>query len=270
MLHVAKLSPKAQPWVMLTAYDANMTRAIETSGADFILVGDSLGRAVLGYQDENEVSLNDMIHHAKAVLRVRKAIPVIVDLPYNTYNTPDQALVSAGQVMATGANFVKLENPSLEVMSILRLNNIPVVAHLGYTPQTAPKSGSKVVGKDAGVAEKLLRDSLLVEQAGACMLVIEMVPREVSATMTRLCRIPVIGIGCGPDTDGQVLVTTDMWGENDAPFKFLRRFGQVFEGKTKACAEYAQAVRERNFPADENAFHMNKSELELWRARHEE
>lgn len=268
MRYVAKLSPSDQPWVMLTAYDANMARAIERSGADLILVGDSLGRAVLGYHDENEVSLNDMIHHAKAVLRGRKSIPVIVDLPYDTYNTPEEALASARQVMDTGADFIKLEGPLFDIISTLVQHDIPVVAHLGYTPQTAPKVGSKVVGKDVSAGDKLLQESLLVERAGACMLVIEMVPREVSLTITKSCRIPVIGIGCGPDTDGQVLVTPDMWGENDAPFKFLRRFGQVLECKTKACAAYAQAVRERSYPGDENAFHMNKGELELWLKSH--
>jgi 3-methyl-2-oxobutanoate hydroxymethyltransferase len=254
--------------VMLTAYDANMARAIERAGADLILVGDSLGRAVLGYQDENEVSLSDMIHHAKAVLRGRKTIPVIVDLPFNTYNTPAEALDSAQRVMAIGADFVKLEGPLFAVISELTQHQIPVVAHLGYTPQTANKTGSKVVGKDCETAENLLQDCLKVEQAGACMLVIEMVPREVSSTIAQQCRIPVIGIGCGPDTDGQVLVTPDMWGENDAPFKFLHRFGEVLECKTKACSAYAKAVRERSYPADENAFHMKKSDLELWNQNH--
>ena len=268
MPKVAKFSPSSQPWVMLTAYDANMARAIEKSGADLILVGDSLGRAVLGYQDENEVSLDDMVHHAKAVLRGRKVIPVIVDLPYNTYNTPAQALESAQKVMATGADFIKLEGPLVEVITHLHQHHIPVIAHLGYTPQTASKTGSKVVGKDVSAAEKLLQDSLKVEQAGACMLVIEMVPREVSATIARKCKIPVIGIGCGPDTDGQVLVTPDMWGENEVSFKFLRQFGKILEQKTLACAAYAHAVRDRTFPADENAFHMNKSDLELWLKQH--
>lgn len=250
---------------MLTAYDANMARAVEAGGADIILVGDSLGRAVLGYESENEVSLGDMIHHAQAVLRGRKQIPVIVDLPFQTYETKEQALDSAQKVMAIGADFIKLEGPLYETIGHLSQHAIPVIAHLGYTPQTAQAFSSKVVGNQLESAQNLLQQSLEVEKSGAKMLVIEMVPREVAQTIAQKLSIPVIGIGAGPDVDGQVLVTPDMWGENDVSFKFLQSFGELKEAKQKACADYAQAVRSGAFPKDENSFHIRSSDRETWK-----
>jgi 3-methyl-2-oxobutanoate hydroxymethyltransferase len=250
---------------MLTAYDANMARAVETGGADIILVGDSLGRAVLGYQSENEVSLGDMIHHAKAVLRGRKSIPVIVDLPYQTYETPEQALSSAQKVLQTDAEFIKIEGPIFKTIHYLSQRGIPVVSHLGYTPQTADASKkSKVVGNRLQTAQELMKDCIKVEQSGASMLVLEMVPREVAKSITQKLNIPVIGIGSGPDVDGQVLVTPDMWGENDAPFKFLESFGSIGPSKKEACRAYRDAVKSQHFPTDAQSFHIKKSELADW------
>jgi 3-methyl-2-oxobutanoate hydroxymethyltransferase len=264
----AKISPLGQPWVMLTAYDAVMATSIEDAGADLILVGDSLGRAVLGYDSEMEVTLGDMLHHGKAVLRARRSCPVIIDLPAKTYETPEQALLSAQAVMAIGADFVKIEGPLNDTITQLTQHNISVVAHLGYTPQT-PVAGSKVVGKTLSSAESLLQECLDVEGAGAQMLVIEMVPREVAKVITEQLSIPVIGIGCGPDTDGQVLVSTDMWGDHDASFKFLKSFGNLKEQRTQACKAYADAVRSRRYPSDANAFHIKKSECETWLEQHD-
>ena len=267
-LPFSKRLPSGTPWVMLTAYDAIMAHAIEEGGGDLILVGDSLGRAVLGYDSENEVSLDDMIHHARAVMRKRTRCPVIVDLPFDTYNSPDQALASAQKVHSIGCDAVKLEGPLNEVIRNLSQNGIPVVSHLGYTPQTASAEGSKVVGKDLEQAEELLAASLQVQNAGACMLVIEMVPREVAKVISNELDIPVIGIGSGPDCDGQVLVTTDMWGDHQVNFKFLASFGNLLENRTDACRAYTQAVRSGKFPADDNSFHIKKTEKETWLKRH--
>ena len=252
---------------MLTAYDAPMAQAVENGGADLILVGDSLGRAILGYQSENEVTLEDMAYHARAVHRVRQHIPIIVDLPYSTYETPELGLESAKVLMASGADLVKLEGPCYEVISALVEAGVPTVAHLGYTPQSAPAEGSKVVGKDLQQADLLLGQCVEVERQGAHLLVIEMVPREVAQTIAIKLSIPVIGIGCGPDVDGQVLVTTDMWGDNHAPFKFLRAFGDVRAEKRTAVETYAIAVREGSYPADSNSFHLKKSDLQAWSER---
>ena len=252
---------------MLTAYDAVMTKAIEAAGADLILVGDSLGRAVLGYDSENEVTLGDMIHHSKAVLRARTSIPVIVDLPANTYQSPEQALASAEAVLATGADYIKLEGPHLQTIAALNEAGVRVVSHLGYTPQT-PVEGSKVVGKELHSATALLEECLAVEKAGAKMLVIEMVPREVAKTISEALDIAVIGIGSGPDTDGQVLVSTDMWGDHDVNFKFLQSFGQLKGAREQACRDYGEAVRNKAYPSDGHSFHLKRSDLPAWQAEH--
>lgn len=249
---------------MLTAYDALMATEAEGGGADILLVGDSLGRAVLGYEDENEVSLQDMIHHSRAVMRGVKNIPVIADFPSDTYNDEEMALNSARALMHTGVDFVKLEGHLPEIVKHLTNHDIPVIGHLGYTPQTAPKQGSKIVGKTFETANTLLEQAKSLQQAGACGLVLEMVPREVSYTITFLLKIPVIGIGSGPDTDGQVLVITDMWGESDIEFKFLRKFGQVGFDRREAVRKYASAVREKVYPADSNSFHILKRERDMW------
>lgn len=265
----SKRSPTGQPWAMLTAYDAIMAKAIEDGGGDLILVGDSLGRAVLGYDSENEVSLNDMIHHAKAVVRRRERCPIIVDLPFNTYNTPEEGLASAQKVFSIDCDAIKLEGVLPDIIRKIVSHNIPVVAHLGYTPQTGPTEGSKVIGKTLEQAEQLLLDARVVQDAGACMLVIEMVPREVSKIITESLNIPVIGIGSGPDCDGQVLVTTDMWGDHPVNFKFLNQFGQLLQNRTEACKAYSIAVKNQSFPSDSNSFHIKKSEKEAWMNLHQ-
>ncbi|MBF0198684.1 MAG: 3-methyl-2-oxobutanoate hydroxymethyltransferase [Planctomycetes bacterium] len=264
---LAKSGPKG-PWVMLTAYDALMAREAEQGGADLLLVGDSLGKAVLGYDDEKEVMLSDMIHHSQAVMRGVRNIPVVADLPYGTYDNLEVALDSSRQLMALGVNMVKLECDLPHIISHLNAHDIPVMAHLGYTPQTAAKEGSKVVGNEIDSAELLLQESLSVEKAGAVALVLEMVPREVAASIAHILAIPVIGIGSGPDVDGQVLVTTDMWGESDVSFKFLKKFGQISQAKRDAVEAYSAEVRQRTYPADENSFHIKKKFLSTWLNQH--
>ncbi|MBF0245005.1 MAG: 3-methyl-2-oxobutanoate hydroxymethyltransferase [Planctomycetes bacterium] len=238
-------------------------------GGDLILVGDSLGRAVLGYTHENEVTLGDMLHHARAVLRGAGATPVIVDLPAGSYDRPEEAGGAAAEVMSLGAAAVKIEGCLPDIISHLCKKMLPVVAHLGYTPQTANREGSKVVGKSLSVATKLFEDARTVEESGALALVLEMVPREVAGRIAACLKIPVIGIGSGPDLDGQVLVTTDMWGDNEVSFKFLRRFGEVGREKIAAVRNYVESVRSGSYPADENSFHMDKRDLGSWIGRGE-
>ena len=254
---------------MLTAYDALMAAEAVAGGVDIILVGDSLGKAVLGYEDEKEVTLNDMLHHCTAVLRGAGDTVVVGDLPYATYDTPAQALCSATAMMERGVSMVKLERCVPDIIGHLHKEGIPVMAHLGYTPQTAEREGSKVVGKEVESAELLLRESLEVEQAGALALVLEMVPREVAATIAATLSIPVIGIGCGPDVDGQVLVSTDMWGESGVQFKFLKTFGAIRQAKIDAVSSYAGEVRSGAYPSDGHSFHIKKSQRESWAALHD-
>lgn len=263
-----KKSPSQQPWVMVTAYDAIMSRDAQAGGADLILVGDSLGRAILGYEGVNQVTLEDMTHHCKAVVRGKKNIPVIGDLPDGSYNTPEQALASARTLMSTGIDTVKLEGPLYEVIETVS-KEIPLVAHLGYTPQTDDHdpSGKKVRGQNADAAWELLQQSLNVEKAGACMLVLEMVPREVAQGIAQKLNIPVIGIGSGPDVDGQVLVCTDLWGDHHFPFKFLKSFADMQSYRTQAIQAYQKAVKEGSYPEDRHSFHIKKSDLSDWQNR---
>ena len=251
---------------MITAYDAIMARDSETAGADLILVGDSLGRAILGYEGVNGVMLSDMIHHSKAVMRGRKHTPVISDLPEGSYSDLTLALSSATKLMSTGVDAVKLEGPLYETISYLTQSNISVVAHLGYTPQTADKEPAqkKVRANDLNGAETLLSECLGVQKAGATMLVLEMVPREVAKGISEKLTIPVIGIGSGPDIDGQVLVCTDLWGDHHFPFKFLKSFGDLQNHRVKAIQSYHNAVKLGQYPDDSHSFHIKKSELEGW------
>lgn len=251
---------------MITAYDAVMARDSETAGADLILVGDSLGRAILGYEGVNEVTLSDMIHHSKAVMRGRTHTKVISDLPEGSYSNVELAINSATQLMCTGIDAVKLEGPLYQTIHHLTQANIPVVAHLGYTPQTADKEPTqkKVRANDLNSAEILLSECLDVQKAGASMLVLEMVPREVAKGISDNLTIPVIGIGSGPDTDGQVLVCTDLWGDHHFPFKFLKAFGDLRHQRVKAIEDYRNAVIGGQYPNDSHSFHIKKSELEAW------
>jgi len=249
---------------MLTAYDALMAKAAVAGEVDILLVGDSLGRAVLGYQHENQVTLADILHHAKAVIRGAAGKPVVADLPFGTYENPSSAIKSAEMLMETGITMVKPEGALLPQIEALSARGIPVMAHLGYTPQSASLQGSKVVGNTLDAARELLQQSKMVEKAGALALVLEMVPREVAKTITDMLSIPVLGIGSGPDTDGQVLVTTDMWGENEVSFKFLHKFAAVMEEKLRGIRGYAEAVRSGAYPADQHSFHIKREHLLLW------
>ncbi len=247
---------------MLTAYDALMAREAEAGGADLLLVGDSLGAAVLGYDGVAQVTLMDMAYHTAAVVRGREKAAVIADMPFQTYRDSKEALASARTLMQTGCEAVKLEGCKPEIIRILVDAGIPVMGHLGYTPQSGPP---QVVGRACESARRLLAEAHAVAAAGACSLVLELVPREVAAVVARKLKIPVIGIGSGPDVDGQVLVITDMWGESEADYKFLRCFGSVKNAKVAAVSAYAAAVRERVYPGDEHSFHMKKEELPSWK-----
>jgi 3-methyl-2-oxobutanoate hydroxymethyltransferase len=264
-----KRSPSNKAWVMLTAYDALMARQVEKGGADLILVGDSLGKAILGYEGVEEVTIDDMTHHCRAVVRGRTNIPVIGDLPVNSYENTEQALLSSKKLLDQGVDFVKLEGYIPEIVAFLSKKDIKVIAHLGHTPQKADPNGKIVSANRMATAELLLKHCLELEKAGAKAIVLEMVSREVSKKITASLRIPTIGIGSGPDTDGQVLVITDMWGESDVDFKFLRKFGSIEDHKCKAIADYCHAVRNVEYPTDKNAFHIKKSEKDLWEAKAE-
>ena len=256
------------PLVMLTAYDYPSARLVEQAGVDLILVGDSLGMVVLGYESTLPVTLDDMIYHTKAVVRGTERALVIIDLPFLTYQiSPEEALRNAGRALKeTGAAAVKLEGgtPMLETVRRLVQVGIPVMGHLGLTPQSVHRLGGyHVQGKTPRAAAQLLEDAKGLEQAGAFALVLETVPAELGRTISQQLRIPTIGIGSGPWCDGQVQVFHDLLGFND---DFLphhaRRYANLADTIRGAVSAYAEDVKARAFPTAQESFGMEEAGAE--------
>lgn len=256
------------PVTMLTAYDYAMARLVDEAGIDMILVGDSLGNVVLGYDSTLPVTVEDMIHHGAAVCRGAKNAMVVVDMPFMSYQVSAQdALRNAGRIMKeTGAQAVKLEG-GIEVIDAVRAivqAGIPVVGHLGLTPQSVNQIGGfKVQGKDAAGAQKLMDDAKLLEEAGAFALVLECVPAKLAQKVTEKLSLVTIGIGAGNACDGQVLVVNDMLGmySGFTP-KFVKKFADLKTGMLTAVAAYKEEVTGRAFPAAEHTFTIADDVLE--------
>jgi 3-methyl-2-oxobutanoate hydroxymethyltransferase len=207
----AKASGYRQAW--LTAYDYPSARLLDESGIDLILVGDSLGMVVLGQKDTVDVTLEEMIHHLKAVRRGVQRAPVAADLPSHTYETPDQALATARRLVEAGADAVKLEGPLPEHVTLLVSSGIEVIGHLGMLPQHVREEGGyHRKGKTDSEAEELLQAAMALRSAGCCALVLELVDAGLSQAISSKMDIPTIGIGSGPSCDGQILVTSDLLG----------------------------------------------------------
>jgi 3-methyl-2-oxobutanoate hydroxymethyltransferase len=245
----------------LTAYDYPTARLLDEAGVDVLLVGDSLGMVVLGHDSTLPVTLEDMLRHTAAVRRGTKRALVVADMPYGSYHTDNaESLRNAVRFMKeAGAEAVKIEGGERRLELIVRLTEaeIPVMAHVGLTPQSVNALGGyRVQGKTADAAEQLLRDARAVEAAGAFAVVLEAVPRELAAQITRELRIPTIGIGAGPDCDGQILVLHDMLGLTfgHTP-KFTRQYAGVGEIISRAVQEYCADVREGAFPSDAESYH---------------
>lgn len=253
--------------VMLTAYDYPSARLAEEAGVDVILVGDSLGMVVLGYDSTVPVTMADMIHHTRAARRGAGKTFVVTDMPFLSYQiSPAQALENAGRlVQEGGCEAVKVEGGeeiAAQVRALTRAG-IPVCAHVGLTPQSATAlSGYKVQGRTAEAANKLLRDALALEEAGAFMIVLECIPVQVAQLVTGRLSIPTIGIGAGAACDGQVLVWHDTLGMFDrfTP-KFVKKFETLGVKAKEAVGAYAREVREGTFPGSEHTFTMNEAEL---------
>ena len=200
---------------MLTAYDYPTARLLDEAGVDALLVGDSLGMVVLGYPDTTLVTMADMLHHTRAVARGAQRAPVISDLPIHSYDTPEQAVANSRLLIEAGADAVKLEGGVSHAAQIAAItgSGIPLVAHIGMLPQSVREEGGyKIKGKTPEAAEQLLADALAVEAAGAFAVVVELVKHDAMSPITKALRIPTIGIGSGPDCDGQVLVIHDLAG----------------------------------------------------------
>lgn len=254
---------------MLTAYDYPSARMVDRAGADITLVGDSLGMVVLGYPDTLSVTMDDMLHHTRAVVRGTQSSLVVGDMPYLSYHISiEESVRNAGAFIRAGAQAVKVEGgkPSrIRVIDAIRDAEIPVMGHIGLTPQSVNDIGGfKVQGKDAEAAKRLFDEAAALEEAGCFSLVLECVPAEIAAYITESVKIPTIGIGAGPACDGQVLVYHDILGlfESFKP-KFVRRYASLEGEIVAALSHYLEDVREGRFPdVETESFHVaDRAEL---------
>ena len=253
--HIARAKAEGIPLTMLTAYDALTAPILEAAGVDMLLVGDSLGNVILGHSSTLPVTLEDMERATAAVARSTSRAMIVADLPFGTYeDTAQHAFASATALMKAGAHAVKLEGGQsrAHIIAALTAAGIPVCAHLGYTPQSENTlGGPRMQGRGDG-ADQLRVDAEAVEKAGAFAVVFEMVPATIATELTQSLTIPTIGIGAGPNTDGQVLVWSDMAGYCDWTPSFVRKFGQLGQALREAASDYVEAVRERSFPGPDN------------------
>lgn len=258
---------KGEKISMLTAYDYSTAKLVDQAGIDGILVGDSLGNVMLGYEDTLSVTVEDMIHHGAAVARGVKNALVVIDMPFLSYQTSVyDAVKNAGRLVKEGhAGAVKLEGGKEFAPQIRAITaaSIPVMGHLGLTPQSIHTLGGyRVQGKTEAAAQKLLEDALAVEEAGAFALTLECVPAKLAQLITSKLSIPTIGIGAGAGCDGQVLVYQDMLGMfNDYTPKFVKRFAEVGEVMKNAFAEYNRQVKEGSYPDEAHSFGMDEDVL---------
>lgn len=248
---------------MLTAYDYPSAKVVDAAGADVILVGDSLGMVVLGYPDTLSVTVDEMVHHTKAVVRGTQHALVVGDMPYLSYHISlEESVRNAGAFVRAGAHAVKIEGGKpqrIRTIEAILDAEIPVMGHIGLTPQSVNALGGfKLQGKNADDAHRLLDEAVALDQAGCFSIVLECVPAELAAMITERVSVPTIGIGAGPACDGQVLVFHDLLGLYDGHTpKFVRRYANVAEDMRAAVAKYLDDVREGRFPdiAGES-FHM--------------
>lgn len=259
---------RAEVISMLTAYDYPTALAVDQAGIDVILVGDSLGMVVLGYQNTLPVTMDDMLHHCRAVARGARYAMLVGDLPFMSYQTsPEEALRNAGRFLQeAGMDAVKLEGgrERRDAVSMIVSAGIPVMGHLGLTPQSVHQlSGFKQQGKKADAARRLLEDALILQEAGCFSIVLEAIPARLASLVSEKLIIPTIGIGAGLDCDGQVLVTHDLLGLFDrfTP-KFVKKYADFYSEMRRAFTEYRIEIEKREFPAEEHAFQMADEEWE--------
>jgi 3-methyl-2-oxobutanoate hydroxymethyltransferase len=254
-----QLKQRGEKFAVLTAYDASFAQLIDEAGVEVLLVGDSLGMVVQGRESTIPVSMDEMVYHSSLVARAAKRALVITDLPFMSYATTEQALHNAARLMKEGgAQMVKLEGGALRLEVVRRLaeNGVPICAHLGLLPQSVHKLGGyRVQGREAAVAEQMLADARALEQAGADLLVLECVPRALARQITEALTIPVIGIGAGADTDGQVLVLYDMLGITPGKRPSFSHDFLAEAGSVRGAIEiYASQVRAGAFPGTAHGF----------------
>ena len=248
----------------LTAYDYPTARLVDEAGIDIVLVGDSLGMVMLGYDSTLPVTMHEMLHHTRAVRRAVKHAFLVADMPYASYHVSmrDTLRNAARFIKDGGAEAVKIEGGEKRRRIVERLVDaeIPVVGHIGLTPQSLHAMGGyKVQGKTLKAVEQLMHDALALERAGACCIVLEGIPREVAGMITHELEIPTIGIGAGPECDGQVLVFHDLLGLTFAPAaKFVRRYADLGSAVTNAVLAYKEEVKAGAFPSEAESYHLPK------------
>ena len=256
--HIARAKAEGIPLTMLTAYDALTAPILEAAGVDMLLIGDSLGNVILGHGSTLPVTLEDMERATAAVARSTSRAMIVADLPFGTYeDTPEHVFASAARLMKAGANAVKLEGGTRQAPAIEAIvkAGIPVVGHVGFTPQSENAlGGPRVQGRTDEGRAAVIDDAVAVQDAGAFAVVLEMVPADLASKVTKIVRIPTIGVGAGAGTDGQVLVWTDMAGMTGWTPRFSRSFGHVGDALRAAAADFCTAVRAREFPGPEHSF----------------
>jgi 3-methyl-2-oxobutanoate hydroxymethyltransferase len=257
---LAEMKRQGKPISALTAYDYSSSRLADEAGIDLLLVGDSLAMVVLGHENTLAVTVDEMLHHTRAVHRAVRRALVVSDMPFGSYHgTVAEGLANAVRfVKEAGAEAVKIEGPRIGLVRALTEAEIPVVGHLGLTPQSLHRMGGyRVQARTAETAEKLKHDALALAEAGAGAVVLEGVPREVAADITAGLPIPTIGIGAGPECDGQILVYHDLLGLTFAPAaKFVRRYADAGSLVRQAIEHYREDVEHRVFPSDAESYHM--------------
>ena len=267
---------KRQPITSLTAYDYASARLVDEAGIDIILVGDSLAQVMLGYDNTLPVTMEEMLHHTRAVHRGVKRALLVADMPFSSYHiTCKEALINAARfIKEAGAEAVKIEGGAKRYELIRKLIDaeIPVMGHIGLTPQSVHVMGGyKVQGKTLAAAEQLMKDAVALEHAGVFAMVLEGVPREVAAMITAEVSVPTIGIGAGPECDGQILVYHDLLGLSfTPPAKFVRRYVDGASVVREVLRAYKQDVETGQYPSDSESYHLAKdtgAELEAIRAR---
>ena len=274
VLRDAKTS--GEPVAMISLYDAPTAELCCDAGADCLLVGDSLGNVVLGYDNFLSVTMEDMLRHTGAVARgVRKSsrpgVPIVADLPFGSYTTVRDATENGANLMRAGAHAVKLEGAgpaTLEAVRALVEMGAPVIGHLGFTPQSALRFSGVVQGKTVADAEGILRDALALEGAGCSAVVLEAVTREVAERVTQALSVPTIGIGAGAGCNGQVLVFNDLAGlSKGSKFRFVKRYADARALLSGAAEDFVEETRSGAFPKEEHGWSMPENEREEWGAR---
>lgn len=258
-----KAKKEGKKITMLTAYDYSTAKLLDEAGIDSLLVGDSLGMVMLGYESTLQVTLDDMIHHCKAVVRGTKKSMVVADMPFLSYHISiEESVRNAGRLIQEGgANAVKLEGGAniIDMVKAIIKAQIPVMGHLGLTPQSINVFGGyKVQGINQEQIKKMIEDAELLQQAGVFAIVLECVPEKVAALISERLQIPTIGIGAGAGCDGQVLVTQDMLGiYADLKPKFVKEYAQLGNAIKEACQQYVSEVVEQKFPTAEHSFSID-------------